>query len=152
MLERSSYDRLANLERQGDEIRSQFSYLLRSRDTLAADNAKNFSTLEIADHTAEGYIRAEYQGITIRFYLYLGYDQQNRPKGKVVCVHRYPLHTEVSSDVLGVFAFDQLGQTDIGCGANGAVYTMAGHADHIVLMYLDKAAQSTHSVQMNLGL
>lgn len=143
MTEKTTFNRLGNLAVQASAIRQEFANFLRVPEVAKAENGRYFSTLQVVDNTAQGHIDFQYEGIEIRLTLFLTYDELDRPNGRVICTHRFKLHNDVTSVVLGDFLFNQTGQTNLGFAPNGRAYTLDGDADYIVIGYLDKAAKSS---------
>jgi hypothetical protein len=138
----TTYHRLAGLEHQGREIRTQFSYLLRAVEVMQYANARSFKTLSMSQNEANDYIEAHYQGITVRFSLFLGYDELERPIGKVMVTYRYEIYAKPSVELIGQFEFDSNGQLNNDFYPDGTARMMVGAPEELVEHFLDLAAKS----------
>jgi hypothetical protein len=139
MIDEATYNRAAKLEIYSPTMLKEFSYLLRAREVVQQFSASKFRTLEVKqidDYT----IDACYLNTTVRFQLLLGYKDGNA-NGRVVCLNKYLVCDKPHYDILGEFNFDQSGRTDLGADERGNIRIMDGHADEIVVGWLNKAIE-----------
>jgi hypothetical protein len=69
------------------------------------------------------------------------YNEHNRPRARVVCLHKYAVADKNQYDILGEFSFDTDGLTDLPEHPDGGPRYIERSADEIVVAYLDQAIE-----------
>lgn len=137
MFAQSEARRLANLDQYSESILKNFTGLLSSVALIEKYFQNKFSSL-LVEQVDNYTIDTSYLGKTIRFQLFLTY-QEDKPIGRVVCLLKYLVFEKVHFGVLGEFTFDSFGQTNFPPNKDNTPRTVAGSADEIVIVFLDKA-------------
>ena len=141
MFAQSEARRLANLDQHSESILKNFTGLLSSVALMERFFQNKFSSL-LVEQVDNYTIETSHLGKTIRFQLFLTY-QEDKPIGRVVCLLKYLVFEKVHFGVLGEFTFDSLGQTNFPPNVDNTPRTVAGNADEIVIIFLDKAIAFT---------
>jgi hypothetical protein len=139
MFSATHYKRAMLLEKGAVTLQRQFDGLTNAKTRLDPLGDGDFNSLEVTQ-VAPNIIDASYLNVTVRFRMLLTY-KDDKPYGRVVCLHKYNLFGKDDYDVLGEFGFDRSGNTDLSPSTDGMIRTLSGNADEIVVEFLDKAIE-----------
>ncbi len=137
MIDTSALPRLANFEQHAIKIRDHFKLLAQVPSQMRPNVQYHFKTLTAED--VESYIEMKFQGIELRFTLFMTYGETKKPIGEVVCSHRYTLLNEPSTEILGRFEW-------------GDELYMTAAAEPLIISFLDLAVQSKRLGVVSSGL
>lgn len=137
MLSHDRLSRLAQVEREGEQLRGRFAALTSAHGYFHGSGA--LKSISVSDPRDDGSIEAVFLDVRIRFQMLVTFSDSFAPRGRVICMHCHSAHGYPVQSSLGAFTFDADGVTDLDAGIDGQQVTLHAGAPHIILTFLERA-------------